>query len=167
MYDSEADTLKHIRRVHVLVDDFMLRLRKRALNHDRSKLHPPEKEIFDLYTPQLATLEYGSEEYRAALTNLGPALDHHYKHNRHHPEHHTNGVDDMTLIDLVEMLCDWKAASERHDTGYIMQSLMVNEGRFGLSPQLARILRNTAVEAGWIHQEDAGGEGNDNARNTQ
>lgn len=154
MYDSEVDTLEHIGRVQKLVDDFILRLRKRALNHDRSKLHPPEKEIFDLYTPQLATLEYGSEEYRATLANLGPALEHHYRHNRHHPEYYEDGVNSMTLIDLVEMLCDWKAASERHNTGSIMQSLMVNEGRFGLSPQLARILRNTAVEAGWVHRED-------------
>jgi len=154
MYDSEADTLKHVRRVQVLVDDFILRLRKRALSHDRSKLHPPEKEIFDLYTPQLATLEYGSEEYKLALANLGPALDHHYEHNRHHPEHHKDGVNGMTLIDLVEMLCDWKAASERHDTGSIAQSLQVNEKRFRLSPQLSRILCNTAMEVGWLDQED-------------
>lgn len=142
-YDSKANTLAHIHEVQALIDDFILHLRTRALQHDASKLKPPEKEIFDLYTPLLNSLEYGSDEYRSALSDLGPALTHHYEHNSHHPEHHKNGVDDMTLIDLVEMLCDWKAASNRHATGNITQSLEINKVRFNLSPQLTRILHNT------------------------
>ena len=149
-YDSRADTLKHIERVQTLVEEFVSRLRIRACKHDESKLRPPEKEMFDLYTPRLASLEYGSESYKTALIDLGPALEHHYEHNSHHPEHYENGVDDMNLIDVIEMLCDWKAASERHDTGSIAQSLRVNERRFKLSPQLSRILRNTAKEVGWL-----------------
>jgi hypothetical protein len=50
----------------------------------------------------------------------------------------------MNLIDLVEMLCDWKAASERHNDGNIKKSIEINTARFGLSWQLAKILENTA-----------------------
>lgn len=52
-------------------------------------------------------------------------------------------VNDMTLVDVLEMLVDWKAASERHTDGNIRKSIEVNTERFGLSPQLATILENT------------------------
>jgi len=45
---------------------------------------------------------------------MKPAIEHHYKNNRHHPEHFNNGIDEMNLVDLIELLCDWKAASERN-----------------------------------------------------
>jgi hypothetical protein len=75
---------------------------------------------------------------------MKPALDHHYANNSHHPEHYKNGIDDMSLLDLVEMICDWKAASERHNNGNIRKSIEVNGKRFEMSPQLIRIFENTA-----------------------
>jgi hypothetical protein len=53
-------------------------------------------------------------------------------------------VNHMTLLDLVEMICDWKAASERHNNGNIRKSIEVNGKRFEMSPQLIRIFENTA-----------------------
>lgn len=47
-------------------------------------------------------------------------------------------------MDLVEMICDWKAASERHNDGNIRKSIEHNAERFGMSPQLTRIFENTA-----------------------
>ena len=81
---------------------------------------------------------------------MGEALKHHYAANSHHPEHYENGIDGMTLIDVLEMLCDWKAATERHADGDIMRSLEVNRERFGISDQLANILANTVREWGWL-----------------
>lgn len=46
---------------------------------------------------------------------------------------------------LVEMFFDWKAASERHADGDIFKSIEINKERFGLSEQLAEILKNTAT----------------------
>lgn len=148
-YDSTQDTKDHVNRVRELIHEGTGNLFARALVHDKSKLESPEKEAFDVLTPRLKGLAYGSEEYRASLRELKPALDHHYAHNSHHPEHFENGVVGMTLFDLVEMLMDWKAASERHATGDIRQSVEHNTGRFGLSDQLASILRNTVDEMGW------------------
>jgi hypothetical protein len=56
----------------------------------------------------------------------------------------------MTLVDVVEMLCDWKAATERHDDGDLERSLGIQQTRFNLSKQLVNILHNTAEEAGWL-----------------
>lgn len=52
-------------------------------------------------------------------------------------------INNMNLIDLLEALCDWKAASLRHNDGNIYRSLEINSVRFNLSPQLVNILRNT------------------------
>lgn len=52
-------------------------------------------------------------------------------------------IENMNLIDVLEMLCDWKAASERHNDGNIKKSIEINANRFGLSPQLVKILENT------------------------
>jgi hypothetical protein len=49
----------------------------------------------------------------------------------------------MNLIDLMEMICDWKAASERHADGHIHRSLKIKPGAVWISEQLAQILENT------------------------
>lgn len=144
LYDSTVDTLRHIRRVNTLLIRLVALLLERASFHDESKLHDPEKALFDRMTPQLSTLTYGSDEYHAALEELRPALEHHYAANAHHPECHEQGIDGMTLIDVLEMLVDWKAASERHADGDIQRSIEISCKRFGISDQLAQILRNTA-----------------------
>ena len=90
------------------------------------------------------------DEYKAALAELKPALDHHYAANSHHPEHYAIGVDGMSLFDVLEMLLDWKAATERmKNGGDIRRSLEINRDRFKLTPQLESILANTIRELNW------------------
>lgn len=148
--DSTAETKAHIARVRELLYAITNRLFARAQVHDASKLLPVEKPVFDQVTGALKGLTYGSYEYKAQLKLLKPALDHHYANNSHHPEHYKNGVDDMSLLDLIEMMVDWKAAGERHADGSMERSLKVNKDRFKISPQLQSILTATAREMGWI-----------------
>jgi len=148
-YDSTSDTINHIDRVRVLMADVREWILDRAIRHDRSKLESPEKEIFDIYTPKLKGTTYGSDEYKQYLAEMGVALKHHYHNNRHHPEHFLDGINEMNLIDLIEMLCDWKAATERHADGDIQGSLTINEKRFTINPQLTAIMRNTCRDLGW------------------
>lgn len=138
------DTMRHIERVRNLLNLFVLDLLDRAEKHDQSKLMSPEVEMFTEFTPKLAASTYGSQEYEGFRKSMGEALAHHYAKNPHHPEHHKNGVDDMNLLDVLEMLADWKAASERHNDGNILKSIEINGKRFNLSSQLIRILENTA-----------------------
>lgn len=140
----EIETKKHIEQVCVLIDRMTLALKNRALRHDQSKLNPPELEIFQIYTEKLKDTTYGSDEYRQYLKEMKPALDHHYQFNRHHPEHFKNGISGMNLIDLVEMFCDWLAATKRHTDGDIFKSIKTNKERFGYNELLESILINTA-----------------------
>lgn len=73
----------------------------------------------------------------------------HRWHGEHFPEYYQNGIDGMSLLDLVEMFVDWKAASERHASGNVEKSIQINSKRFGMSPQLAAIFENTRLELGW------------------
>lgn len=142
-YDSTADTLTHIRRVQALLGKMARDLMHRGEVHDASKLGPEEKPLFDEMTPLLKTLTYGTDEYKASLARLGSALKHHYAENSHHPEHYIGGVNGMTLLDVVEMFCDWKAASERTKDGDFQKSIEIGVKRFKIDPQLAAILRNS------------------------
>ena len=158
-YDSTIDTKLHISRVQMLMSEMVQRVKIRAWNHDKSKLESPEKEVFDEYTPKLKGSTYGSDEYKEFLKGMSVALNHHYEKNRHHPEHFDQEADArflpspvscMTLIDILEMLCDWKAATERHKNGDIQKSLEINKTRFQIDYQLQHILENTCIEMGWV-----------------
>jgi len=77
---------------------------------------------------------------------MGVGLQHHYENNSHHPEHFVNGITGMSLLDLLEMLCDWKAASLRHTDGDILRSIELNQARYHYSNELKSFLINTVRE---------------------
>lgn len=142
--ECKVETIKHIENVRKYIRVITDMLTTRGVKHDASKLEPPELEIFTEATPKLAEMTYGSEEYKESLKEIQVALDHHYASNRHHPEHFPNGIEDMTLVDIVELLCDWKASSMRHHDGNLLKSIELNAQRFGYDDQLKKIFINTA-----------------------
>lgn len=143
-YDSRKDTEKHIKRVGFYLKRCRVEIAKRTKQHDYDKIHNKvEKKLFDEYTPKLKNCTYGSDEYKTFLEGLKEGLSIHYANNRHHPEHFENGIQGMNLLDLLEMICDWKAASERHNDGDIYKSIEINQKRFGYSDELKLILKNT------------------------
>ncbi|MEE9356504.1 MAG: DUF5662 family protein [Methylococcaceae bacterium] len=139
----ENETRKHQELVKGFLWTIIKFLGNRAAYHDISKMNPPEREIFIIYTAKLKGLTYGSQEYKDCLAAMKPALEHHYKVNWHHPENRENGINGMNLVDIMEMFCDWMAAVKRHDDGDIMKSIEINEKRFNISPQLSQIFINT------------------------
>lgn len=142
-FDSVQSTKRHIKRIGELINVVIKELKKRGQDHDKSKLERPEVDIFNEGTPSLKVLTYGSKKYHEQMQKIQPALDHHYKVNRHHPEYFKNGIKDMNLIDLIEMICDWKAATERHEDGDLVKSLKINQKKFGYSDELQEIFKNT------------------------
>lgn len=142
--ECKVETIKHIEKVRQYLRIMTDRLTTRGVIHDKTKLESPEVELFTEYTPRLAETQYGSDEYKECLAGLKPALDHHYANSRHHPEHFSKGINDMNLVDIVEMLCDWKAASERQQDGNLLKSIEQNAQRFGYDDQLKQIFINTA-----------------------
>jgi hypothetical protein len=142
-YDSTKDTVDHINNVQEYLLLMATKLLDRGLNHDRSKLDDPELEIFNEFTPKLKQLTFDSDEYKKCREEMAPALNHHYAKNRHHPEHFAEGINDMTLIDILEMLCDWKAATLRQNDGNLRKSLDSASKRFNIDTQLKKILLNS------------------------
>jgi len=151
MPDSTADTKKHIARVQELVGDFTALLVTATQGHDASKLLDPEKKTFDTFGPRLKHLKYGTPEYASSLAHMQEALDVHYAANRHHPEHHKEGIYGMDLFDLGEMLADWKAAGERHkDNLGLRHSIEINAERFGYDERFKNLLLRTAGRLEWL-----------------
>jgi len=141
--NGKFQTLRHIETVRNYLNLMIRELLFRGEHHDQSKLEAPEARLFDEHTAKLRTLTYGTPEYEESLRALEPALLHHYANNRHHPQHFRNGIEDMTIIDLVEMLCDWKASSLRQQDGNILLSLEENKERFHICEQLYSVMKNT------------------------
>lgn len=145
-YDSRIDTYEHIGRVRELVHGVASDLYERARVHDASKLVSPEVEVFDRISFKLKDTDYGSEEYRQTLRDNKEGIEHHQLNNDHHPEFHGDDrVMNMNLVQLIEMICDWKAAGERHaDGGDLHRSIEIGLERHGYGPEVARLLHNTA-----------------------
>jgi len=148
--DVMRGTCEHARRVGELMLQVINYLQGRAICHDASKFTADEFDSFAEVTPGLKDLTYGSEEYKEQLRKIKPAITIHYQRNRHHPEHFAGGIADMTLIDLMEMLADWRAAGERHKGGDLRASIEMNAERFGYNDTLKRLLLLTASSLGWI-----------------
>jgi hypothetical protein len=150
MTKSEQDTRDHIEKVRANLNDALHNLTKRAVLHDASKLEEPELSGYQGLSEALQGLTYGTPEHRAAFAPFQEIIRHHYAHNRHHPEHWPDGINNMSLLDCVEMLADWKAANDRGDGGDFGHSIQVSVSRFRISEQLHAILINTAKELGWL-----------------
>ena len=142
--ECQLATYNHLEKVREFIQFFINRLTIRGIEHDKTKLESPEVEVFAEYTPKLAETTYGSEEYLNCLKEMNGALQHHYANYRHHPEHFDKGINDMNLVDIVEMFCDWKASSLRQIDGNLLKSIEANASRFNMNTQLKQILINTA-----------------------
>jgi hypothetical protein len=149
-FDSRPDTYAHIATVRGYLLQVVQQLIWRGHDHDLSKLDEPELAVFDEYTPKLRDTTYGSHEYSKYLREMGVGLEHHYKVNDHHPEHFAEGIYGMDLVQLIEMLADWKAATLRHADGSLRDSIFKNADRFMYSEQMTMLLLRTAGNLGWL-----------------
>lgn len=120
----------------------------RTAVHDASKLSAEEMFTYASVTPQFKGLRFGSPEYKKVAAQLGPAWKNHVRNNDHHPEFHQDrGIRGMSLMSLVEMCCDWTAASSRHGKKPVI-ALGKLSARYKMSNDLIDILANTFRELG-------------------
>jgi hypothetical protein len=118
----ERRTLEHIARVGkclALLARVMAcnaELIERAQIHDASKFGPEE------YIPYVWLTEYHRcrrtgepfEYPEGVAKSVELAIHHHVTTNRHHPEFHAD-PNDMSDVDLIEMVCDWTAMAQEFD----------------------------------------------------
>lgn len=142
------DTKSHITDVRSILDKVSKEISLRGKYHDYSKLSSEELSVFQNVLDGKQNAKYGTPEYDQVKVKLAPALEHHYRENRHHPEHFSQGIAGMTLIDLLEMIADWKAATKRHKDDNIMRSIEINVRKYNIDKQLQSIILNTIRELG-------------------
>ena len=142
--DTEEYIKGHISRVRKHMNTFVQLLLKRAINHDRSKLEEPELSWWKEMDKE-PRYPYGSEEYKQKIKRWDKVFKHHYKYNRHHPEHYEYGISEMTLVDIVEMMCDWLGYK---DTIAISEALKVCDEqmkRYDIPDDIRQIIFNTLL----------------------
>ena len=137
------ELLKHRAEVGLRLRKVCNELMERAIVHDSSKFSDDEFEGNLQALPEKRALKkaghgYRSVEYKEHEKKWQWLSDKRYSRNPHHPGYHRCGINDMSLIDLVEMLCDWYAAADDIDG-----SIDENAEKFKIDSQLARILKNT------------------------
>lgn len=118
----ERRTNEHIERVRrclillASVTEFSTELIERAKIHDTSKFGPEERIPYVWLTEFHRCRRNGEpfeypEEVEEAVRR---AIRHHVTSNRHHPEFHSD-PNEMSKVDLIEMVCDWTAMSQEYD----------------------------------------------------
>lgn len=126
-------------------------LMRRADLHDQSKLSLDEFEGFAKINVVGRENEYGSDEYYAALKSVDPnPIPVHYSRNDHHPEFHDK-ISDMDFPQLVEMVCDWYAASVAYGRTSFQGSLTVSFDRWEFSEGQMFLIQSLAQ---WIEENE-------------
>jgi len=146
--DSAGKTIDTILKHKKSVRDKLLflseELRKRAEEHDNSKLQFPEIEWL-IEMDKEPRCQYGTKEYYEKMNRWKKFFVHHYTQNKHHPDHYSNGIDDMDLVDITEFLVDvvsYYEVLQAHDGEKVLDD---QEKRFQISGQLRNVLSNTLI----------------------
>lgn len=125
---------EHKEKVKDLCFEFAEALKQRGLQHDDSKLNDEvERKGFE----EFQSPPYGTEAYVKHLEDIKEIVFRHYKNNSHHPEHFEDGIRGMNLLDLVEMVMDWKSFGDAD------KYLETQVKRFNISSDLASIIKNS------------------------
>lgn len=149
---SKVMIYEHRLRLMKYLVRFIVNLNERAVIHDESKLGPNELEDYTKAMESFSANPFGTEGYDEIRKNIQKSVEHHYANNRHHPEHFQNGINGMDLVDILEMVADWKSASENSLGGNfdMMKSITTLSEKYGISPQLTQIIVNTVKNFGML-----------------
>ena len=149
-FDTLLETLRHQSDVRAALSEMRADLDRRGFLHDRTKLEELEFWTFTRTRPKFREAEYGSEEYRQCTEEARPAVEHHYAHNRHHVAFHEDGFAGMNLLDILEMLADWKAAAVRSPGLGLRDSLPRAYEKYGIPENMQRHIEATLEYLGWL-----------------
>lgn len=134
-----ATMIRHRDNIQTALSRIVNEIEERGLRHDLSKFKEDEAEGFVRINKTARNCEYGSEEYENTMVKEkgeDGCITKHFSRNRHHVEFH-DSAHDMTFIDIIEMVCDWWAASKTYGTNTLQKKLpeLKEQGDFS-EPQL-------------------------------
>ena len=106
-------------------EELAIELLKRAAYHDNSKFDKDEMCSLSAISCKKALIDpnINMDQHTQQI------LEHHWRKNRHHPEHFKD-VRDMKEIDILEMVCDWHARSTQYGTDLLEFVEVRQENRF-------------------------------------
>ena len=110
-----------------------LRLLRRAVVHDNSKLDAAEIASFSKIADSIGALKDENSEMSESVRNR---VMRHWSANRHHPEYFANPSVEMTKLDKLEMACDWYARSKQYGTDLLKFADVQQERRFHFQPKV-------------------------------
>ena len=103
-----------------------LSLLKRLAVHDNSKIFSDELD----YIMKLSCNKQSFTNPNYSLSEDEKIIiEKHWKHNKHHPEYHDN-IEDMSELDIMEMVCDWHSRSTQYGTDFFEFVTTRQENRF-------------------------------------
>jgi hypothetical protein len=137
-----ARVTRHIMTVQALLRNVARQLLERADFHDLSKFAPDE--LGGMIEIDRIADEYGlnSPQYMEALQ--GKAIQLHRSRHTHHPEYHKNGLIEMSTLDIIEMICDWKAANMLRGHPEWNKSVNMMADRLNLSSEQQFLIKTIA-----------------------
>ena len=127
--------------------DTIMKLEIATEEHDTDKLKEPLKSSYDKYTEELNNLSFSSDKLSKLIDQYKEFSKSHYDNADHHPNKH-NGVQNMPIPNLIEMLCDWCARLEQTSESNLRERIyayidkQAEELKFDNA--LASILKNSA-----------------------
>lgn len=148
LYEYTNYTNKHINAVNYnmkLVEKEFVKIKPnsnteneiemRGICHDASKLNDQdERDGYIHMNMELKNVEYGSDKYKEIMDKYNDVIQLHYSNNSHHPEHYSNGINGMSLLDKIEMICDWCAVIKvKQLQDSFNDSFLLNKKRFNIS----------------------------------
>ena len=118
----ERRTTEHIERVRTCLytmaklTDYTKELTERAKVHDASKFGAEERVPY-IWLTEFYRCRRNGEVFiypDGIEERVRDAINHHVTTNRHHPDFHRD-PNDMSNVDLIEMVCDWTAMAQEFD----------------------------------------------------
>src|SRR5262245_13452673 len=115
----EQRTRKHIERVgrcltlFASISEYGEELIERANVHDASKFGSEERLPY-VWLTEYHRCRRSGEPFKypeGVADRVKLAVQHHVTSNRHHPEFHAD-PNDMSEVDLIEMVCNWTAMAQ-------------------------------------------------------
>ena len=141
--DFDERLKQHKKGVKNYLEIISMLLNSRALTHDNSKSSNEEYKYYKMANSVNRNNFKTYEEYLDFIKpTLNKGLKHHYENNRHHPEYFDNGIEDMTLIDVLEMIADWYISIKQNGKE-LDNEIKYNFDKYNVSEQLRKIIMNT------------------------
>ena len=120
--------------------DKAIELLHRACEHDNSKFSTIELE----HLVSIINSD-SNNSFRDAHNKLSEkemkAIEVHWKNNRHHPEYFSSH-NNMSEVDIIEMVCDWYARSIQYKTDFIPFILERQHNRFKFNDTIFKKILN-------------------------